>query len=62
MNVNAVLDLLVPIAKKSMHVHQVHVQIMVFVLTYRKDMKAIHTNVYVHMVSIILAIYYTLTE
>lgn len=63
MNVNAVLDLLVPIAKKSMRALQVHVQIMVFVLTYHKDMKAIPTNVYVHGVSIIFAIYlHTHTE
>lgn len=53
MNVNAALDLLDLIAKKSMLVPQVHVQIMAFVLTYRKDMKAIHINVCVHMVSII---------
>lgn len=58
MNANAALDLLVPIAKKSMLVLQVHVQIMAFVLTYRKDMKAILINACAHTVCIIFAIYY----
>lgn len=50
MNVNAALDLLVRTVKKLMLVHRVHVQIMAFVLIYRKDMKAIRTSAYVHTV------------
>lgn len=50
-NANAVPVLLDPIVKKSMLVHQAHVQTMAFVLIYLKDMMAIHINVYVRMVS-----------
>lgn len=51
MNANAALDLLVHTVKKLMPVLRVHVQIMEFVLTYHKDMRAIRTSAYVHMVS-----------
>lgn len=63
MNVNVALDLLVPTVKKLMLVPQVLVQIMAFVLTYLKDMKETHINVYVHMVSIkMYTIYYIPTK
>lgn len=51
MNVNAVLDLPVRTAKKSMLVLPVRVQTMAFVLIYLRDMMETHTNVFVRMVS-----------
>lgn len=51
MNVNVVAVLLDHIARKLMLVQLVHVRIMVFVSTCRKDMKEMHINAFALMVS-----------
>lgn len=51
MNVNAVLDLLVHTAKRSMRARPVRVQTTASVLIYLRDMMETHTNAFVRMVS-----------
>lgn len=51
MNVNAVRDLLVHTARKSMPVRPAHVQTTAFVLIYPKDTMECSINVFVHTVS-----------